>query len=103
MQLEANARRLKIALLLTALMLCVAVFPSLPYAFFRLLKWVVCGAAVYGALSLKDDLRLRGHVWPLGILALLFNPLVQAPLTPLVWLILALGIAVYFLTLSKKI
>ena len=102
MQLETNAKKLKVALLLAALMLCVAVFPTLSHVFYLLLKWVVCGVAVYAALNFKDDPRMSKHFWPLGILALLFNPLVQAPLTPLVWLILALGTAVYFLTLSKK-
>jgi hypothetical protein len=102
MDLETNAKKLKITLLLAALMLCFAVFPSLPYAFYILLKWVVCGAAVYGVLNFKDASRLSGHVWPLAVLAFLFNPLVPVPLTPLVWLILDLGTAVYFLTISKK-
>ncbi|MFA5166964.1 MAG: DUF6804 family protein [Candidatus Omnitrophota bacterium] len=102
MDLETHAKKLKIALLLAALMLCFAVFPALPYVFYLLLKWVVCGAAVYGALNFRDEPRLSRHFWPLGVLALLFNPLVPAPLTPLLWLILDLGTAVYFLTLSKK-
>ena len=102
MDLQTNAKKLKIALLVAALMLCFAVFPSLPYAFYILLKWGVCGAAVYGAVSFKEDLRMSRHFWPLGGLALLFNPLVPVALTPLVWLILDLGTAVYFLTLSKK-
>ncbi|MFA5160362.1 MAG: DUF6804 family protein [Candidatus Omnitrophota bacterium] len=102
MDLETHAKKLKITLLLAALMLCFAVFPTMPHVFYRLLKWVVCGAAVYGALNFRDEPRLSRHFWPLWILALLFNPLVPAPLTPLVWLILDLGTAVYFLTLSKK-
>ncbi|MEI6297586.1 MAG: DUF6804 family protein [bacterium] len=97
-----NAKKLKIVLLLAALMLCFAVLPAMPDAFYLLLKWVVCGAAVCGALNFRNDLRRRGHVWPLGVLALLFNPVVPPPLTPLIWLILDLGTAVYFLTLSKK-
>ena len=102
MDLQTNAKKLKIALLLSGLMLCFAVFPALPHAFYVLLKGVVCVSALYGALSFKEDPRMRRHCWPLGILALLFNPFVPAALTPLVWLILSLGTAVYFLTLSKK-
>ena len=102
MDLKAHSKKLKVTLLLAALMLCFAVFPALPYAFYLLLKWVVCGAAVYGVLNFRDEPRLGRHVWPLGVLALIFNPLVPVPLTPLVWLILDLGAAVYFLTLSKK-
>ncbi|MFH1208296.1 MAG: DUF6804 family protein [Candidatus Omnitrophota bacterium] len=102
MDLKTHAKKLKIALLMAALMLCFAVFPTMPYAFYLLLKWVVCGAAVYGALNFRDEPQLSRHFWPLGVLVLLFNPFVPAPLTPLVWLILNLGTAVYFLTLSKK-
>ena len=53
MDLKTHAKKLKIALLLAALMLCFAVFPALPYAFYLLLKWVVCGAAVYGGLEFQ--------------------------------------------------
>ena len=102
MNLGTHTKRLKITLLLAALMLCFAVFPSLPYVFYILLRWVVCGAAVYGVFNFIGDSRLSGHVWPLGVLALLFNPFVSPPLTPLVWLILDLATAVYFLTISKK-
>ncbi len=102
MALQTNAKKLKIALLLAALLMCFAVFPSLPRAFYILLKWVVCASAVYGVLCFKDEPRMNRHVWPLVGLALLFNPFVPFSLTPLVWLILDLGTAVYFLTLSKK-
>ena len=102
MNLETHAKELKIALLLAALMLCFAVFPTLPYAFYVLIRWVVCGVAVYGAVNFKDNPRMSPHVWPLATLALLFNPFALVPLTPLIGLILDLGTAIYFLTLSKK-
>jgi hypothetical protein len=102
MTLETHAKRLKIALLVAGLMLCLAILPIMPYVFYVLLKWAVCGAAVYGAVNFKSDPRLGRHFLPLVILALLFNPFVPAPLTQLLWLILDLGTAVYFLTLSKK-
>ncbi|MDD5226314.1 MAG: hypothetical protein PHV97_03905 [Candidatus Omnitrophica bacterium] len=102
MDLKTNAKKLKVALLVAGLMLCFAVFPGLPNVFYILLKWVVCGAAVYGALNLKDEPRLKLHFWFLVTVAFVFNPLVPVLLTPLVWLILDLGTAVYFLTLSKK-
>ena len=102
MDLNENSKKVKIGLLLAALMLCAAVIPSMPYRFWLLLKWVVCGAAVYGAFYFKDEERLRGHLLPLLILAILFNPFVPVLLTPLVGLILCLGTAIYFLALSKK-
>jgi hypothetical protein len=102
MDLRTHSKKLKIALLAAGLMLCLAVFPGMPYVFYVLLKWTVCGAAVYGALNFRDEPRLNRHFWSLGVLALLFNPFISVSLTPLIWLILDLGTAVYFLTLSKK-
>ena len=101
MNLEKNAKKLKIALLVASLMLCVAVFPRLSYDFYVLLKWVVFGAAVYGALVLKDAPRIAWHFWPLVLVALVFNPWAPVSLTQLTWLIVDLGTATYFLTLSK--
>lgn len=102
MNLAENAKKVKIGLLVAALMLCAAVIPTMPYGFWVLLKWAVCGAAVYGAVHFKDEERLRGHFIPLVILAVLFNPFVPVLLTPLLGLILSLGTAIYFLALSKK-
>ena len=102
MDLKTDAKKLKIALLAAGLMLCAAVFPAMSAGFYVLLRWAVCGAAVFGAVIFGEEPRLRRHVWPLGVLAVLFNPLVPFSLTPLVWLLLFLGTAVYFLILSKK-
>ena len=102
MDLKEHTKNLKIALLVAALMLCFAVFPSMPYAFSVLLKWTVCGAAVYAAAAFRAHERLRRHFWPLAVLVLVFNPFVPILLTRLAWLILYLGTAVYFLSLSKK-
>ena len=55
MDLKTHAKKLKITLLLAALMLCFAVFPALPYAFYLLLKWVVCGVAVESKSRRADN------------------------------------------------
>ncbi|OGX11804.1 MAG: hypothetical protein A2351_07190 [Omnitrophica bacterium RIFOXYB12_FULL_50_7] len=96
-------KRLRVALLVAALMLCFAVIPALPYIYFILLRWVVCAAAAYAAFKLKDRPSLSGHFIPLWIVAVLFNPLIPVYLTGLIWLMIDLACAVYFLTLSKKI
>ncbi|MEI7905040.1 MAG: DUF6804 family protein [Candidatus Firestonebacteria bacterium] len=103
MEMSDGSKPLKISLLVAALMLCIAVIPTLPYGFYALLRLVVCGAAAYAAFKLKDSSSLGGHFIPLLIVAILFNPLMPVSLTPLIWLVVDLGVAVYFLTLSKKI
>ena len=99
-----DVKRLKIVLLVTGLMLCVAVLPSLPNYFFILLRCVVCGAAVYAALALRtEDAPLSNHFTPLALLATLFNPIIPVQLSYSLWLVINLGTAVYFLTLAKKL
>jgi flagellar biosynthesis component FlhA len=101
--MSEETKSLKVSLLVAALMLCIAVIPALPHVYFTLLRFVVCGAAAYAAVKLKSSPSLGGHFIPLLIVAVLFNPLRPVFLTPLIWLVLDLGVAVYFLKLSKKI
>lgn len=102
-EMSDSAKSLKIWLLVAGLMLCIAVIPTLPQGFYALLRWIVCGASAYAAFKLKVHPSLSGHFIPLLIVAVLFNPLVPVLLTPLLWLVLDLTGAVYFLTLAKKI
>jgi len=100
---ESQVKILKVSLLVTALMLCFAVIPGLPSAYFVVLRGVVFGTAAYAAFRLKDHDVLSLHFLPLVLLAILFNPLIPFSLTPLLWLIISLAGAVYCLNLSKKI
>ncbi|MFA7255471.1 MAG: DUF6804 family protein [Candidatus Omnitrophota bacterium] len=101
--MDEESKSLKVMLLVAALMLCVAVIPTLPYAYYILLRFIVCGAAVYAAFKLRNNSSLSGHFIPLLIMAILFNPLAPVYLTPLIWLVVDLAGAVYFLRLAKKI
>ena len=98
-----EVKTLKVLLLLTALMLCLAVLPVWPYAFYVLLRLVVCGVSVYVGLALKNHEKLNNHFIMLIVLAVLFNPLIPIELIRWVWLPINLGVAVYFLSLSKKL
>jgi len=48
---------------------------DLPYGYYRLLRWTTCGVAIASAVQLYRMPRI-GWVWALGILAVLFNPLI---------------------------
>jgi hypothetical protein len=96
-------KRLKILLLIAGLMLCLGVFPTWPHGFYILLRFIVCGAAVYVGIALRSHASLNAHFIPLMILGALFNPLIPINLTRLVGLPIDLGVAVYFLFLSKKL
>ena len=98
-----EAKHLKIALLVAGLMLCFAVLPVWPFSYYMLLRVVVCGVCIFAAVAFKDDGTLARHFVPVIMLAILFNPLAPVALPRMVWLFLNLGVAVYFLSLSKKI
>ena len=66
------------AALTASAMLLLALAP-LPYGYYTLLRLVVCGVGAYGA-SLAYGLGKQGWVLILGLIALLFNPLVPVHL-----------------------
>ncbi len=104
MRTDRETKRLKIALLMAGLVLCVAVLPSLPVYFYIFLRSIVCGVAVYAALAFRrEDAPLKNHFFALAILATLFNPLVPVYLAYLLWAMTCLGTAVYFSILAKKL
>jgi len=98
-----ESKQLKMLLLIAGLMLCLAVIPVWPYGYYTFLRLTVCGAAAYAAFKFKDNPSLNAHFIPLVTIAILFNPIIPVPLTRLIWLVIALAGAVYFLMLSKKI
>jgi len=98
-----ESKILKILLLISGLMLCLAVLPMWPYGFYMLLRLVICSVALYVGIALKNHASLSKHFIPLVLLAVLFNPLIPVSLTRVIWLPVNLGVAVYFLTLSKKV
>jgi len=103
MSKDNDAKLLKILLLIAGLMLCLAVIPAWPYGFYSLLRLIVCGVAAYTAFKFKNNSSMSAHFIPLLVLAVLFNPLMPVHLTRILWIPIDLGVAVYFLTLSKKV
>ena len=68
-------------------MLIVAVITAgeLPYAYYILLRWVVCAASVI-TLGMAINEERTGWKVVFGILALLFNPLIPIHLDREIWL-----------------
>lgn len=55
-----------------------------PYGYYRLLRWVVCAAAVFTAWNSCEWRKFWG-VWLFGIIAFVFNPLVPFHLARGTW------------------
>lgn len=93
---------IKVALLISGLMLCLAVVPVWPYGYYSLLRLTVCGSCAYAAYFFRKDAARQKHFIPLVFLAIVFNPLSPVYLERIYWLAIDLGAAIYFLSLAKK-
>jgi hypothetical protein len=67
--------------------------PIWPYGYYVLLRLIVCGVAVYGAMQANSQQRM-GWVWALGTTAVLFNPLIPVHLTKDAWVLIDLIAAI---------
>jgi flagellar biosynthesis component FlhA len=101
--MSSESKNLKIALLITGVLLCLAVIPVMPHGYYTLLRLAVCCTAGYVIYKLKNHEQLSRHLIPLAVVAVLFNPLIPVHIDRFFWLPIDLGVAVYFLTLSKKL
>ena len=55
-----------------------------PYGYYQLLRWVVCGVAIFVAVSTYGWKKLWA-TWLFGFVAILFNPLIPIHLSRDVW------------------
>lgn len=101
--MTGELKSVKIAFLISGLMLCLAIAPMWPYGYFKILRLAVFATCIYAAYHFRKDSERSGHFIPLVFLALLFNTVASVLLPPGLWLIIDLLTALYFLSLAKKI
>jgi hypothetical protein len=82
------ARLVAIALLLWAL-------DHHAYGYYQILRWVVCGAAVYSAFVAMGS-KKTPWAWALGITAVLFNPIIPIHLRRDSWAFIDVIAAILF-------
>ena len=86
---------------ITAGMLFLGAAP-LPYGYYMLLRLVVTivfAWAAYATYERKEEVL----PWVLGVIALLFNPLIPIHLPKEVWMIVDVGAGIFLLTIKKQI
>lgn len=66
-----------------AILLFVAV-GDLPYDFYTILRWIVCGVSAYGAM-LAHERKADGWLWTFGVIAAFFNPFLPVRLSREMW------------------
>jgi len=69
--------------LVAAIMLFLAM-ADLPYGYYQILRWVICGIAVYVAYMAYRWGKIWA-TWVFGLIAVLFNPLIPVHLTKEIW------------------
>ena len=68
---------------------------SWPYAYYQLLRWVVCGVGAYSACKAHESGR-TGWAWVFGVIAVLFNPIVPFYFARDTWQVLDLVAVIPF-------
>ena len=77
--------------------LIIALFPGLPYGYYQLLRWFVCGSCCYGAY-LSHKKHNEFWKWTYISLAVLFNPIAPIRFEKILWQFLDIIAALIILT-----
>lgn len=81
---------------IVAIILLVWALDRHPYAYYTLLRWVTCGSAVAGFIVAVQE-NLVAWCWIMGMVALLFNPIIPIHLTREIWQPIDIAAAAVFL------
>jgi hypothetical protein len=69
---------------LCILLLAWALDPSNPYGYYVLLRWIICPACTFLAVTAYAEER-RGWVWLFGVTAGIYNPILHVHLGREIW------------------
>jgi hypothetical protein len=78
-------------------MLLLAIPPIWPYGYYTLLRWVVCGTSLFIAYT-AYGLNRKFWMWLIGLVAILFNPLIPVYLDKETWVVIDVVVAVVIFT-----
>ena len=80
---------------IAAIMLLGALAPW-PYGYYQLLRFVVCGVAIYIAYVAYNWKKIWA-MWLFGFIALLFNPLIPIYLSREIWQVVDVICAIFYI------
>ncbi len=79
---------------------CFVAIGNLPYGFYQILRWIVCGTAIGSAFSLRYH---PGWMWGMFFIAMVFNPIFPIHLDKPLWRIFDGGSGIAFLSARIKL
>ena len=94
-----NIKWLSIA---SGVLLLLGILNGWPYGYYTILRWVVCGTAIFNAIGFSKS-KLTGWVLVFGALAFLFNPLLPVYLNKSSWVGIDLISAILFFLAAYSI
>lgn len=87
---------------ISVVLLLLAIPAIWPYGYYILLRWVVALSALF-LLWLAYDLKKTFWLFSMGIVAILFNPIIPVHLNKETWVIIDFVVAILFLVSIFKI
>ena len=85
---DVRMKRIWIPQVIASIMLLWALNPDNPYGYYILLRWVCCGIFAFLAIRAIENKEKQGWVWILGIMAVVYNPIIRIHLTREIWSII---------------
>lgn len=74
----------KWACIICGILLLLGIPTGWPYGYYVLLRWIVCGGAIFAAVGFSKS-KLPGWALTFGAIALLFNPIIPVYLNKSAW------------------
>jgi FtsH-binding integral membrane protein len=88
-------KRIWIPQAIAGIMLAWALNPANPYGYYLILRIVCCAVCTYLALASADAGKTQ-WTWTLGVLAVIYNPIIQVHLNRGIWSVINIVTIVIF-------
>jgi len=70
--------------IVASILLAVALYPMNPYAYYVLLRWILCPLFIFLAIR-AHVLKKEPWVWIFGVTAAIYNPIIRVHLNREIW------------------
>lgn len=86
--------------IISGILLVLGILNGWPYSYYILLRWIVCGAAIFNAIGFSKS-KLTGWALLYGALAFLYNPLMPIYMSKSSWIgIDFVAATIFFLSIN---
>ena len=94
--MRSSPKQIFLPSLIVIILLLIAILPIKEYGYYILLRWVVCFTAIYICYFSYHTERMN-WVWLMGIVVIIFNPIIPLHMSKEFWQVLDFVTAVIFI------